>query len=148
MFCSKCGAQMPDGARFCPICGHDSLQANSHAGASSHASGQTAYTSRTTYANVPPAPRMSTVPILVFGILSLYLSMIFGIIFGKIAQNKAEEYRQITGRELDSIGNVGYTLGRVGFYVGIGTTIAFAIFVTAYIIIFVGLLIAGVGFYL
>ncbi len=126
MFCNKCGTQLDDDAKFCPNCGTDTTDTTANAPTPEY----------TTYADVPPTPQVSATPILVFGILSLYLGTIFGIIFGKIAQNKAAEYQAITGCELSGIAKVGRILGKVGFIVGIVTTCLIPLYIIYFIALF------------
>lgn len=136
MFCRNCGNQLPEGALFCNACG-TKVEApaqpapeqpvyNQQPAPEQPAYTQPVYTQPQTNPDVEGAATGS----LVFGILSLALGGILGIIFGKIAQNKANEFQMMTG-ELTGKAKVGNILGRIGVPVGIATLVFYVIYIIA-----------------
>lgn len=75
-----------------------------------------------TYRNLPPQPN-----ILVFGILSLAISTIPGIILGAIGRKKGNEYLAMGGT-LTGAAKVGYILCKAGIIVGIIATVVAVIY--------------------
>ncbi len=65
---------------------------------------------------------------LTMGILSLALGAIFGIIFGAIGKNKAAEYGRLAG-EVTGKAKVGAILSKIGFILGLVSTIILAIYI-------------------
>lgn len=74
--------------------------------------------------------------LLVFGILSLVLETIPGIILGAIGRKKGNEYIA-QGGTLTGAAKVGYILSKVGFILGIIGTI--------FLVIYIILIIAGIA---
>ncbi|MBQ2062190.1 MAG: hypothetical protein II458_05890 [Oscillospiraceae bacterium] len=74
--------------------------------------------------------------LLVFGILSLVLEWIPGIILGAIGRKKGNEYIA-QGGTLTGAAKVGYILSKVGFVLGIIGTI--------FVVIYIILIVAGVA---
>lgn len=110
MFCTHCGHEMEQGAYFCQSCGKPSAF-----------SASTPVKADAKKANM----------ILVFGIISLAISAVAGIVFGSIAMHMAKDYVD-AGYPLVGKAKVGSILGKVGFYVGIGTTIWLTLFFIFY----------------
>ena len=130
MFCKSCGAPINQGEAFCTACGTPVEQ-------------QPAYTApvcNTAPVSVP-APDNTT---LVYGILSLALGGIFGIIFGAMAKSKCAAYLA-QGGTLEGTAKVGYILGKVGFILGIVSTIVLSIYLLIYFVA-IGSLI-GIAYY-
>ena len=82
------------------------------------------------------APKQDGTPVLVFGILSMVLPAIFGIIFGAIAVHKAKAFPEQTGMV-----KAGKILGTLGLVFGIIATVGSVIGWLSYI----GLIGLGVG---
>ncbi len=121
MFCRSCGTQLPDGTAFCSTCGAPTTDAQS--------TPEVQFV--TPLINTPPS--MPSTPILVFGIVALYLACtmvlsFLGIIFGAITLSKARRYLAVTG-ELAGKAKVGRILGKAGLIVGIIMTVVFILYI-------------------
>lgn len=142
MFCNKCGAQLNDGAAFCPNCGQQiSQQSNPQPAPQQPAPQQPAY-QQPAYqqpAYQQPAPQpiyrpiLNSTPILVFGILALAFASTFfasfmGIIFGPIAMSKCSAFLA-QGGVYAGKAKVGKILGRVGLILGIVMTVLFIVYI-------------------
>ena len=84
----------------------------------------------------PVVPTVNGTPILVFGILSLFLGCIPGIILALIGKKKAKEITD-QGIELTGTAKVGSILNNVGFWVGIASTILVAIYFVIYFFVII-----------
>lgn len=133
MFCSNCGSQIGDNYAPCPYCGHfktyradtgsqvnmtDPNRMMLHLKAPEHTMSRR--TPAVTAARPTPSYRSMALAssALRFGILSLALGWIFGIIFGIMAKNRANDYLYYEGN-LSGKARTGHILGTVGFIVGI-----------------------------
>ena len=119
-FCPNCGAQVPDGTAYCTNCGAAIKTEQPQ-----------------TYQVKTEVVTPNTTPILVFGILSLCLTAILGIIFGSIARNKAKVLA-LQGYPITGKAKVGQILGTIGLICGIISTIVIAIYALVAIIIAIG----------
>ena len=144
MECKICGAQLAEGAKFCPNCGaavsevQPEVVVNEPVVAAAPVIEPVA-------APAAPVPGNST-PVLVWGILGLafacsfYLS-ILGIIFSAIAKGKASkylaEYGMLTGKA-----RTGRGLAIAGLIVGIILTVIFVI-----VVVILGALGSSGGYY-
>ena len=77
---------------------------------------------------VVPQPALPQPNTLVFGILSLVLGSIVGIILGAIGRKKGNEFIA-AGGTLTGSAKVGYILSKVGIILGIITTILIVLYV-------------------
>ena len=89
----------------------------------------------------PAVPPVNGTPVLVWGILSLAIGWIPGIIFAIICKKKAAEITD-QGIELTGTAKVGALLGKIGFWVSIATTVLVAIY---WFLAFVLGIIAGIS---
>lgn len=112
MFCSQCGANIPDNSQYCNICGksvnfeqRQNQQSNIY------------------YKNTKcPNEKL----ILIFGIISLACGLIPGIVFGSITRHFARDYIKIKGTSTKKV-DIGNTLGKYGIIRGIVTTVIYFI---------------------
>lgn len=75
-------------------------------------------------------PKGEAIKYLVFGILSLELPVILGIIFGALAKNNGKRLmREYPDTWVYAISNVARILGLAGFIIGIVTTVLIAIYI-------------------
>ncbi len=132
MFCKNCGTQLPDDARFCPNCGNDFINSTPNNSAPPF----------TTQPVQTPAT-VDAGSILTFGILGLafactFIASLLGIIFGRIAMNKARRYQSTIG-PLSPKARTGFILGKIGFILGIVMTAFFAFYVFLLVILFMSI---------
>ena len=125
MYCKNCGSHIPDDARFCTKCGADQ---------------KITYTPAAQRTAVRPAPGATSV--LIFGILSLALSLlgyssIGGIICGILCRVKAREYTE-AGGELTGKAGTGKTLGQIGLIVSIVMLVLSVLVTVFYILVYLG----------
>ena len=124
MICNNCNAYVEDDANVCSNCGtpvkkeEDIYSTNTY--------------SANTYQSLPN--------VLLWGILGLAFALtpyinFLGIIFSAKAKNYGNQVISMTGT-IQSGGKVGYTLGKVGFILGI----VFTAFWTIYLIVLIGIL--------
>ena len=146
-FCSKCGSAIPEGSAFCPSCGE------AVAPAAQPQYGQSQY-EQTQYLQPdlqqpqyqqpqyqqpvyqqpvyqqPVYQQTATVGaqpnLLVFGILSIVLYYIVGIILGAIGRRKGNAYMD-QGGQLTGASKVGFILCKVGMILSIVLTVFFTI---------------------
>ena len=133
MFCTKCGAQIPNDAIFCPTCG-----AETHGESLNNTN--TAYNEQRTIVTDAENEELAS-DALKFGILGAVFSntgilAILGIIFSAIAQSKAGEYHRRTG-------SYGVKAG-IGRGLGIGG-LALGIFMTAFLALYFIIIVALIG---
>ena len=118
MFCKNCGRQLDEGESYCPICG------------TVNSGEPTAATYGAPVMDDSVKDRMAG-DILKWGILSLAFGFsclsLLGLIFSFTAKRKSTEFINYFG-ELEGRARVGHILGRVGFGVGLGYTIFFAVY--------------------
>lgn len=115
MFCRICGKEMPDCESFCTHCGH---YARAKAEANFYKPEEPTEAKR-----VKDALSAS---ILTFGILSLVFTVeitFLSIVFGHKTKKKAADFVRQFG-ELDARASVGLRLGKIGFLVGLISTVA------------------------
>lgn len=118
MYCKQCGTIISDDTSVCPGCGAATEQT-----AVAKADSSTAV----------PAVTASPVPVLVWGIVGLTLSIIFyvsflGIIFSAIASKKAKEYFASYGNA-SNMARIGKGLSKAGIIVGIINTVLLVLFI-------------------
>ncbi len=116
MFCTKCGREVANEETYCPYCGaiFSNLDGTPYA-----------------LPDDTVKDRMAS-QTLTWGILSLAFSAstclaLLGFIFSFTAKRKASEYRRTFG-ELEGRARVGHILGWVGFGLGLGYTIFWALY--------------------
>lgn len=115
MFCQSCGKEMLDNERLCPHCGHY-IRTKSEPNFCKPA--------EPTEARKIKSELSSS--ILTFGILSLVFAIeitFLGIVFGHITKKKAAEFARQFG-EMDTKATTGLKLGKIGFLVGLISTVA------------------------
>ncbi len=139
-FCTKCGGSIPEGSAFCPNCGEPVAQAapqQPQYQQSVYQPQQPQY-QQPTYqqpvyqqpayqqtANVGAQPNL-----LVFGILSLVIPFIVGIILGAVGRSKGKAYIA-QGGQLTGASKVGFILCKVGLILSIIFTVFFVIYMIA-----------------
>ena len=114
MFCRKCGNELPSNERFCTRCGHYA-----------HAESDADSWKREEPTEAKQIKNELSASILTFGILSLAFAIeltFLGIVFGHKTKKKAKEFVRQFG-ELDTRARTGLTLGKIGFFVGLISTI-------------------------
>ncbi len=134
MYCKNCGAEIADGAGFCPNCGQ-SVQPETQAPETP------AYVPEQVVYGQPEQPTVvqENLPnVLMWGIIGLAFSCSFGlsflgIIFSAIGMSKAKLYTKLTGMPVNKGGKVGSILAKVGLIVGIVMTVVFIIWLIAII---------------
>ena len=153
-YCTKCGAELADDAKFCTVCGMAFEDVAPQAEETPVVEVQAPETEAVPFveevSQVAPAASQAPVvnsalagQILKFGILGIAFSSvvsILGIIFGAIARKKGKQYLLETGTErLSGKAKAGYILGKAGVIVGIIATVVWFIY-------FVIMLAAGMSY--
>ncbi len=128
MFCKFCGTQLPANVTFCHICGANILEENAK---------PEEQPVEEPVVETPP-PSVPSTNILVFGILGLCFALtavlsLLGLIFGRVAMDKARDYRQTMG-DYNKKAKAGRVLGILGFTFGLILSILVSIAVTVGII--------------
>ena len=133
MFCSNCGTQIVDGARFCGVCGTQILQENSQADVQQPVMGQMIYQ---TEPEVHPVRKAMADEVagsaLTWGILSLvfaYFTGFLGIIFGCVGISKAKKFKELNNGVLEGKAKVGRGLSIGGLWFGVGMMIFWALYI-------------------
>ena len=134
-FCTKCGGSIPEGSAFCPNCGEPVAQAapqQPQYQQSVYQQPQPQYQQpvyqQPAYqqtANVGAQPNL-----LVFGILSLVIPFIVGIILGAVGRSKGKAYIA-QGGQLTGASKVGFILCKVGLILSIIFTVIMVIYMIA-----------------
>ncbi len=129
MYCSNCGAELNENARFCQSCGQ----------AVPGCSKPVVYSPERSDTAKPIEPIESPTPVLVWGILGLAFAVagplsFLGIIFSCIGLGKAKDYIAKYGT-ISKQANVGRSLSKAGLIAGIVVTVI----VVLYIIFMIGL---------
>ena len=121
MYCQKCGYEVKEGTKFCPICGQEQMAAQ--AGSAKN------FSTPIYMAEQDTTEKKDSLAgsILTWGILSLAFSVsgclaILGFIFSFIAKGKVKQYVELYG-ETEGRASVGKGLSKAGFIVGIIMTI-------------------------
>ena len=136
MYCTKCGAELADGARFCTNCGAQlAEEAAEVVETAAAAVEETAAKAEEIIAapaaasvEAAEAPASNTTAILVLGIVAAAVSElgIPGIIVGAIGRKKAKAHLAETG-SLTGKAKVGSILAKVGIILGIIMTVVWLI---------------------
>lgn len=114
MYCIHCGKELSEGERFCCGCGTPN----------------TAVSAPAVKKEMPDATL-----ILVFGIISVAVGMVVGIVFGSIAMHMVQD-RLMQGYTLYGKAKVGSILGKVGFIVGIVSTVLLTVLIILEVVFF------------
>lgn len=134
MYCANCGKEIEEGLRFCKACGEevfvDSQGCEQEAPAYNQSSAQEIPVKASKTLDSARAIKM-----LVFGIVSLALGRVGGIVFGSITKHMAQDAMN-EGYVLEGKAKVGHILAQVGFIVGIVTAILAVVAGICYIIYF------------
>jgi hypothetical protein len=147
MICKHCGAQLPDGASFCTNCGNTveapQPQPQPQSVQPMYGAQQT-YAPRPAYQQPMYGQTFAAVPvaqpnILAFGILSLALSGIIGLIFGCIARKKGKAY-VAEGGQLTGASKVGFILAKAGIIVSIIAIVLSVCYIIFYVLFIAGMI--------
>ena len=133
MICTKCGARIDDGSKFCAECGAAVPAEPQYQ--------QPQYTAQPQYQqpqyNAVPVynQSVSSTPVLTWGIIGLAFACSFflsflGIIFSAVGRGKANTYLNQVG-QLTGKAKVGSILSKVGLILGIVLTVVFIIYIIA-----------------
>ena len=130
MFCKNCGRQLDEGENICPACG----TVNASETTATPNAGIEYAVDDVDLANERLKDEMAGAA-LKWGIISLAFSAsgclsLLGFIFSFIAKGKALAYQNVFG-VLEGKAKVGRILGKVGFGLGLGYSIFFAIYFVA-----------------
>lgn len=134
MYCENCGKEIEEGMQFCKRCGA-AVPDNSSIGAQN-----ASFDSQGGMQQSPAGPLKTldsarAIKMLVFGIVSLALGRVGGIVFGSITKHMAQDAIN-EGYVLEGKAKVGHILAQVGFIVGIVTAILAVVAIIWYIIYF------------
>ncbi len=130
MFCKNCGRQLDEGENICPACG----TVNASETTATPNAGIEYAVDAVDLANERLKDEMAGAA-LKWGIISLAFSAsgclsLLGFIFSFIAKGKALAYQNVFG-VLEGKAKVGRILSKIGFGVGLGYSIFFAIYFVA-----------------
>ena len=130
MFCTKCGRQLDEGENICPACG----TVNASETTATPNAGIEYAVDAVDLANERLKDEMAGAA-LKWGIISLAFSAsgclsLLGFIFSFIAKGKALAYQNVFG-VLEGRAKAGRILSKIGFGVGLGYSIFFAIYFVA-----------------
>lgn len=143
MYCKNCGAEIADGAIFCPNCGQAVQSEPQNFETPVYEPQQAVYGNPVEQKNLPN--------VLMWGILGLVFADTFflsflGIIFSAIAMSKAKLYTEMTGQPLSKGGKVGGILAKIGLILGIVLTVFFVIWLISLIVLFSRISSNGFGY--
>lgn len=120
-FCKNCGAQVPDGTNVCPNCG-----TTMQAAAGFTPDYQPTYTPQ-------PVVQGNSTPIFVFGLLSVILGGVIGIIFSCVSKSKLKawvaEGNPVTGKA--KAGQILATIGLITSIISLIVIVIYAIIIIA-----------------
>ena len=151
MFCSNCGNQIVEGAKFCGVCGAPAAEVTQQTNVQDQPNTQTAPVSEPVYEQtfyyerpetedpfISEEKNSAAKSALVWGILSLALAFytgLLGIIFACVGFSKANKYKNLNNGVLDGKAKVGRGLSIGGLCVGIALVALFVliIFVATFI---------------
>ena len=127
MYCTKCGAEIAEGAAFCTNCGEPAVKAEEVVEAVEEKAAEIVTEAAPAATSAPAA---NPTPVLVMGIIAIATCAygILGIIFGAIGKKKAKAYLAETG-SLTGAAKVGSILAKVGLIVGIVMTVVWLIYI-------------------
>ena len=133
MFCKNCGRQLDEGENFCPACG--TMNATETPAATTGIE----YAVNDTAAVNERLKEEMAGQVFKWGLMSLIFSgtvclSLLGFIFSFIAKGKASSYETVFG-EISGRAKAGRILGKIGFGLGLGMTIYFAVCVMLGVII-------------
>ena len=129
MFCKNCGRQLDEGETLCPACGTmNATETPVPAAGIEYAVNDTAAV------NDRLKDEMAG-QVFKWGLMSLIFAAtgclsLLGFIFSFIAKGKASSYETVFG-EISGRANAGRILGKIGFGVGLGYSIFFALYFVA-----------------
>ena len=128
MFCKNCGRQLDEGETLCPACG---TMNNAETPAATTVSYDL---NATETVNERMKDEMAG-QVFKWGLMSLIFAAtgclsLIGFIFSFIAKGKASSYETVFG-EISGRANAGRILGKIGFGVGLGYSIFFALYFVA-----------------
>lgn len=151
MFCSNCGNQIVEGAKFCGVCGAPAAEVTQQTNVQDQQNTQTAPVSEPVYEQtfyyerpetedpfVSEEKNSAAKSALVWGILSLALAFytgLLGIIFACVGFSKANKYKKLNNGVLDGKAKVGRGLSIGGLCVGIALVALFVLIIFATVFI-------------
>ena len=144
MFCSNCGNQIVEGAKFCGVCGAPAAEVTQQTNVQDQQNTQTAPVSEPVYEQtfyyerpetedpfVSEEKNSAAKSALVWGILSLAFGLytgLLGIIFACVGFSKANKYKNLNNGILDGKAKVGRGLSIGGLCAGIVVVALFVLF--------------------
>ena len=147
MFCSNCGNQIVEGAKFCGVCGAPAAEVTQQTNVQDQPNTQTAPVSEPVYEQtfyyerpetedpfISEEKNSAAKSALVWGILSLALAFytgLLGIIFACVGFSKANKYKNLNNGVLDGKAKVGRGLSIGGLCVGIALVALFVLIIFA-----------------
>lgn len=151
MFCSNCGNQIVEGAKFCGVCGAPAAEVTQQTNVQDQQNTQTAPVSEPVYEQtfyyerpetedpfISEEKNSAAKSALVWGILSLALAFytgLLGIIFACVGFSKANKYKNLNNGVLDGKAKVGRGLSIGGLCVGIALVALFVLIIFATVFI-------------
>lgn len=145
MFCSNCGTQINDGAKFCGTCGAQIPQENvqvveEQPNVQQPVMGQVIYQAEP---EVDPVRKEMADKVagsaLTWGILSLvfaYATGFLGIIFACVGFSKARQFKYLNNGVLEGKAKVGRGLSIGGLWLGIGMTLFLILYIGLFALVF------------
>lgn len=151
MFCSNCGNQIVEGAKFCGVCGAPAAEVTQQTNVQDQQNTQTAPVSEPVYEQtfyyerpetedpfISEEKNSAAKSALVWGILSLAFGLytgLLGIIFACVGFSKANKYKNLNNGVLDGKAKVGRGLSIGGLCAGIALVALFVLIIFASVFI-------------
>ena len=132
MYCKHCGNEVPADSRVCPSCGSVTEETGSTTTTTTF---EEIFSSETTSPAVEAAKESFANKSLIFGILSIALAGIVGIIMAILGKKNVKEYEALNHGKSDGKAKIGSILSTIGIPVSI---FAIIINVISFMVVFIG----------